>query len=70
MVYSTNLQRLSLDLRKVKDDNSLAVPRLGLGILTVRSWVQSPVRELRSHRPHRVVKKKKKSKIRSHFLER
>ena len=33
MVNSTDLQRLSLDLRKVRDDNSLAVPRLGLGIL-------------------------------------
>ena len=69
MVNSTDLQRLSLDLRKVRDDNSPAVPRLGLDILTARVWVQSPVRELRSHRSHRVVKKKK-IKDRSHFLER
>ena len=28
-------------------------------VLTARAWVQSLVRELRSHRPRRVVKKKK-----------
>ena len=31
--------------------NSLAVQWLGLGTFTARAWVQSLVRELRSHKP-------------------
>ena len=44
------------------EGNSLAVQWLGLGTLTVVAWVQSLVRELRSHKLHGVAKKIKKQK--------
>ena len=39
--------------------NSLAVQWLGLGTSTVATQGGSPVRELRSHKPHSTAKKKK-----------
>ena len=35
---------------------------LGFSAFTVRAWVQSPVRELRSYKMHGEVKKKKESR--------
>ena len=41
----------------------LAFQWLGLRALTAKGGFQSPVRELRSHKPHGVAKKKKKSRL-------
>ena len=38
--------------------SSLAVQWLGLGAFTAGVWVRSLARELRSHKPHSVAKKK------------
>ena len=42
--------------------NSPAVQGPGSNAFTARAWVQSLVGELRSHKPHGVIKKKKNSK--------
>ena len=46
--------------KNYKYGNSLAVQWLELSSFTVWTWIQSLGRELRSHKPHDVAKKKKK----------
>ena len=46
--------------KKSGKGNSLAIQWLGLGALLLRTQVQSLVRELRSHKPWGMAKKKKK----------
>ena len=55
----------------MKQVNSLAVQWLALRAFTARAQVQSPVRELRSHRPCDAAKregKKKKSEEKTYYL--
>ena len=42
--------------------NSLVVQWLGLSAFTARAWVQSLVRELRSHKPSGATRKKQQNK--------
>ena len=60
MLISAFSLKMTVNCKIKRTGNSLAVQWLGLRAFTAVAWVQSLVRELRSHKPGSTAKKKKK----------
>ena len=61
--HPISFPRMRVELRMGGVGTSLVVQWLGLSASTARSWVQSLVRELKSHKLRGAAKKKKKKRL-------